>query len=186
MKKNFSLLLILVMIVTSIGCGEKNPGGTDDTSGVLNPENKIFVDYFGSSKDLETYTVDTADHAAVKDGVLKLSGAVTAERELGTVNSGKFGFAMKTNSLTDAQYGLTSEGKSSIILRAKKDGSLCWWYRNNWHDFAPAGTVKVDTWHNIEIDLVEERNVNYARVNVDGEYVGMALYDKMFHPKKIV
>ena len=135
---------------------------------------EAFTDTFASADELDDYTVTGT--AAVADGVLKMTGTAAAERDLGAVRSGRFGFTVTIDDSAALEFGLAAGDQPGFCLSAEADGTLRYKRDSRWIEFTDPGAIKAGETAEIVIDLPLERNVDYARVYVNGEYVGMALY----------
>ena len=133
-----------------------------------------FKDDFSSADALSLY--QTSGAVALVNGALQLSASSTAERNVGIVRSGKFGFCATLSGVTDLQFALMNEGMHGIYIAAKADGTLCYRRDNRWIEFTATGTVRANEKLEIVMDLPLSRNTDYARVYVNGTYVGMAIY----------
>lgn len=141
---------------------------------VLSDAPIAFRDDFSNSNSLSNYK--TSGSVKVKNETLVLSAASTAERNVGMVRSGRFGFTATLSCISDLQFALMNDTAHGIYIAAKEDGTLCYKRDDRWIEFTSAGVVFANEKMEIVIDLPLERNVDYARVYVNGSYVGMAIY----------
>ncbi len=133
-----------------------------------------FKDDFSSADALSLY--QTSGTVALVNGALQLSASSTAERNVGIVHSGKFGFCATLSAVTDLQFALMNEDMHGIYIAAKADGTLCYRRDNRWIEFTATDTVRANEKLEIVMDIPLGRNTDYARVYVNGTYVGMAIY----------
>ena len=133
-----------------------------------------FRDDFSSADALSLY--QTSGIVKLANGALQFSSSSTAERNVGIVRSGKFGFCATLSAVTDLQFALMNEGTHGIYIAAKANGTLCYRRDNRWIEFTAADTVHANEKLEIAMDLPLGRNTDYARVYVNGTYVGMAIY----------
>lgn len=133
-----------------------------------------FEDLFENANALSLY--QTSGSVSVEGGEMLLLKGAYAERRINATKSGKFGFCVTLQSPTDLQFALMSGGKPGIYITADEDGTLCYRRDNKWIAFSAAGTVRANEQLTVAIDLPLDRNVNYARIYVNDNYVGMAIY----------
>lgn len=141
---------------------------------VTTDEPIAFRDTFSSSDELSLY--QTSGAVAVVNDALQLSASAVAERSIGSVRSGRFGFSVTLSSVTDLQFALMNGDAHGIYIAANADGALCYRRDDRWLEFSEAGAVRANEKMEIVIDLPLSRNTDYARVYVNGAYVGMAIY----------
>jgi len=110
------------------------------------------------------------------DNVKVIGPAVITDYPVATCNSGKFGFTTTLSKPSDLKFSLMSENTYGFYISAKEDGTLCYRRDDRWIEFSAAGAVRPNEALQIIIDLPDARNVDYARVYVNGTYVGMAIY----------
>ncbi len=110
------------------------------------------------------------------DNVKVIGPAVVRDYPVVVCNSGKFGFTATLSHLSNLKFALLSGDAYGIYIAAKEDGALCYRRDNRWIEFSAAGAVCTNQEMKIVVDLPEGRNVDYARVYVNGTYVGMAIY----------
>ena len=133
-----------------------------------------FKDAFSSADALSLY--QTSGSVTLTNDALRLYPLSTAERSVGIVRSGKFGFSATLSKVTDLKFALMNDATYGIYITAKEDGTLCYRRDDRWIEFSAAGVIQANEKLNIVIDLPLERNVDYARVYINGSYVGMAIY----------
>lgn len=133
-----------------------------------------FQDDFSFLDALSLY--QTSGSVTLTNSALQFSASSTAERNVGIVRSGKFGFSVTLSIVTDLKFALMNDAAYGIYITAKEDGTLCYRRDNRWIEFSTAGAIQANEKLNIVIDLPLERNVDYARVYINGSYVGMAIY----------
>ena len=133
-----------------------------------------FQDDFSFLDALSLY--QTSGSVTLTNSALQFSASSTAERNVGIVRSGKFGFSVTLSKVTDLKFALMNDAAYGIYITAKEDGTLCYRRDNRWIEFSTAGAIQANEKLNIVIDLPLDRNVDYARVYINGSYVGMAIY----------
>ena len=141
---------------------------------VTTDEPIAFKDTFSSSDELSLY--QTSGAVSVVNDALQLSAASLVERSVGSVRSGRFGFSVTLSSVTDLQFALMNGEEHGIYIAANADGELCYRRDDRWLEFSEAGAVRANEKMEIVLDLPLSRNTDYARVYVNGTYVGMAIY----------
>ena len=133
-----------------------------------------FLDDFSSPDSLSNYK--TSGSVTLENNVLQLSSSSYAERTIGLVSAGQFGFSTTLSNVTDLQFALMNEGAYGICITAKEDGTLCYRRDDRWIEFSTIGAIRANEEMKISIDIPLGRNTDYARVYVNDLYVGMAIY----------
>ena len=133
-----------------------------------------FKDDFSSFDALSLY--QTSGTVTLVNEALQLSASSTAVRSVGMVRSGKFGFTATLSKVTGLQFALMNDDAHGIYVAAKEDGTLCYRRDDRWIEFSSSGIIRANEKTEIVMDLPLDRNVDYARVYVNGDYVGMAIY----------
>ena len=141
---------------------------------VTTDEPIAFRDTFSSLDEISLY--QTGGAVTVVGDALQLSAASLAERSVGSVRSGKFGFSATLLQVTDLQFSLMNGDAHGIYISANAEGALCYRRDDRWIEFTAQGAVRANEKLEIVIDLPLSRNVDYARVYVNGTYTGMAIY----------
>ena len=133
-----------------------------------------FHDTFENADALSLY--QTGGSVEVKNGEMHLLQGSFAQRKITASRSGKFGFSVMLSSPTNLQFSLMNGDALGICITAKEDGTLCYRRDNKWIVFTATNVIRANEKLEIAIDLPPNRNVNYARVYVNENYVGMAVY----------
>ena len=110
------------------------------------------------------------------DNVKVIGPATAIDYPIATCNGGKFGFTVTLSNLSDLKFALMSEDAYGFYIAASEDGTLCYRRDDRWIAFSTAGAVCTNEELQIVFDLPDARNVDYARVYVNNNYVGMAIY----------
>lgn len=110
------------------------------------------------------------------DNVTVIGPAAVTDYPIAACNGGKFGFTATVSNLSGLKFALMSNNTYGFYIAVQEDGTLCYGRDDRWIPFSAKGAVRPNEALRIVIDLPDARNVDYARIYVNGTYVGMAIY----------